>query len=71
MEENRMTIQQVLEETVKLLNMIAVPVQMIESVGRPISNAVNNLDLCITAMKQADAQAQKEEEKDGSNPDPE
>ena len=71
MEENRMTIEQVLDVTVKLLNSIQVPVSLMESIGKPISQAVSNLGLCIAAIKQAEVEAKKEEQEDGTDPDPE
>ena len=63
--EERMTVPEVIEVTVRLLGDIQIPVTMIEQVGAPIRAAVNNLNACLRAM------AETREVKDDGNPDAE
>lgn len=50
--EERMTVEQVIEVTVKLLEGIRLPISMIDEVGAPIRAAVNNLNACLKAMQE-------------------
>ena len=59
--EERMTITEVIEVTVRLLGDIQIPVTMIDQVGAPIRAAVNNLNACLRAMAET-----KEVETDGT-----
>lgn len=47
-----MTIRQVLEETVKILNGIQIPISMAEQIAGPLLGCVQNLNACIRAMEQ-------------------
>ena len=60
MEENKMTIRQVLELTMGLLEGIEVPMKYMESIGGPIMNAIHNLGACIQATDMAEAQAREQ-----------
>ena len=62
MEENKMTIRQVLEITMGLLEGIEVPMKYMESIGGPIMNAIHNLGACIQATDLAEAQNRKQAE---------
>lgn len=66
MEENRMTIREVLEITVKNLKAIAVPVELMETIGQPVLGSIRNLEACISAMDNAGGG-----ESDGPAADPE
>lgn len=56
-----MTIDQVLDVTVEILNGIIIPIGMMESVGVPISHAVGNLKLCVDAIRKESAPKEEEE----------
>lgn len=62
MEENKMTIRQVLEITVGLLEGIEVPMKQMEKIGQPVMNAIHNLQMCIQASAMAEAQAREQAE---------
>ena len=64
-----MTIDQVLEVTVEILNGIMIPVGLMEKVGVPISHAVGNLQLCVEEIRKESAP--KEEEADEPEADAE
>ena len=67
MDSKNLTVQEVLEITIKLLNDIQVPVGLMGSIGQGIAYAVSNLEKCVGAMKEAEAHAkQKEEKKDAA-----
>lgn len=59
--ENVVTVKQVVEETIKLLNGINVPAEKIREIGIPIMQAVENLNMCISAWESDQAEQQKEE----------
>ena len=50
--EERMTVEEVIKVTVRLLGEIQIPVTMIDQVGAPIRAAVNNLNACLNAMQE-------------------
>ena len=62
MEKQTLTIKQVLEITARNLESISVPVSQIQQIGVPLANAVANLQVCIGAI--AEQEAQKEEQAD-------
>lgn len=45
-----MTVREVLQMTIQGLNGVCVPVGLMESVGKPIQNAVLNMEACIEAI---------------------
>ena len=51
MNENEMTIEQVLNITIGILNDITIPISAVETVGTPIMNAVSNIKLCVQAIE--------------------
>jgi hypothetical protein len=53
MEEKKMTIEEVLEITVQNLRSITLPVDLCETVGMTIIGSINNLNMCLSAMKAA------------------
>ena len=53
---NQMTVRQVLEATIGILENVRVPVSQIEETGTPIRMAVGNLRICIEAMDKAEAE---------------
>ena len=65
--EETMTVKQVLEITVKILNEIEIPVSMMEKVGAPVMGAIGNLKQCIEAVEEAE---QKAREQQGKQEDP-
>lgn len=56
MEENKVTIDMALEVTADILRSIPVPVSLMQTIAVPISNAVKNLEECVTAMRNASKQ---------------
>lgn len=55
------SLKEVLGFTIAELQRIAVPVSLVQQIGLPISNAVNNLQQCIIAIDKNDAEAAKAE----------
>jgi hypothetical protein len=55
--EEKLTIRQVLEITVGLLEGIEVPMKQMEKIGAPVMNAIHNLQMCIEAQKLAEGKA--------------
>lgn len=49
----QMTVEQVIDITIGILEGISLPVGMIEQVGIPVSRAVSNLKQCAEAMNRA------------------
>jgi hypothetical protein len=49
-----MTVMEIIENVIKDLEAIDVPVSKIESIGIPISRSVNGLKACINAWNDAD-----------------
>ena len=66
--EQKLTVEQVLEMTVNMLGRITVPVAMIESIGTPVAQAINNINGCLEAFKRQEQEAQ-ETEQNGEQPD--
>lgn len=60
---NQLTTEQVIQETVRILGGIPVPVAMFEEIGQPIRGCMQNLVLVLQMM---DAE-KKAEEDDGRN----
>lgn len=71
--EEKMTLQEVLELTVRELREISVPIDLIDTIGMKVKDAVHNISVCINVMAEAQAaQAQEapgEEEQDGRETD--
>ena len=55
-----MTLLEVLEETIKILNKIEVPISMAEQIARPILGCVSNLNECVRALKENEKKAAEE-----------
>jgi len=53
--EEKLTINQVLNITIDILEGIDVPVKKLETIGVPIKRAVGNLLLCIQAGEKSEA----------------
>jgi hypothetical protein len=64
MEENRMTVREVLEITVRNLKSIAVPVELMETIGQAVLGSVRNIEACIEAMNGAGGGEKHEPEAD-------
>ena len=54
MEEKKMTIEEVLELTVRQLQAVNIPIGLIEQVGAPISIAVQNLNACLESIRKSE-----------------
>jgi len=65
MENRKMTVTQVIEATRDMLAAISVPVGLMDSVGTPIAHAMQNLNLCLEAIQNAEG------EKNNAEADPE
>jgi len=64
--EKQMTIREVLEITARNLREIAVPVTLMESIGKPVLGCAQNIDACLQAIDKAEGGG-----KDGPEPDAE
>jgi len=63
----KLTVQQVLEITIRNLKAIMVPVELSESIGQVLLGSIRNLEACVNAMnEQSDGG-----DGDGSDPDSE
>lgn len=62
--EQKLTVEQVLGITTNILRSINVPVELVESIGIPVSNAIKNISLCINALEEA--KIVREGEEDGN-----
>ena len=60
MEEKTLSVKEVLQITVDLINGIPVPVSLAEQIARPLCQAVQNIEAVLTAIK---------EPKEGENKD--
>ena len=67
MENGKMNVWKVIDVTRQLLNSICVPVELIESVGKPIQYAVQNLTVCMEAEPKAAPKAAEEENDETAN----
>lgn len=64
----KMTIKQVLEETIRIMGGINVPVMLKEQIADPLSNAIANLALCVNAIDAADAKREHGGRNGGDGP---
>lgn len=72
MEQQTLTIKQVLEITTRNLEGINVPVSMIQQIGIPLMNSIGNLRQCINAIgepiePQEEVSEESEEEEEREN----
>jgi hypothetical protein len=58
------TIDEVLEEVVKELNAIKVPVGLFVDVTIPITNSVNKINMCLDAIYRETSQNKKQKEEE-------
>lgn len=58
--ENKITVKDVLNKVVKILNDINIPVSQVNSIGIPVSKAVEGINMCLEAFEKQEA-AQLEE----------
>ena len=64
----QMTLKQVLEETIKIINGINVQVGLAETIAMPLTNARNNLLLCVDSLVKGDEdKGVKEQPEDAGN----
>lgn len=59
MEENTMTLEDVIRITANNLRQIQIPVELSESIGIPILRSIGNLQMCLDAMEKKE---EKQEE---------
>jgi len=65
--ERQLTVREVVEETIKILEKINVPVSLIQDIGLPITRAIGNLNACCEAWTQEEIEKdhrQRQEEAD-------
>lgn len=66
----RMTIDQVLEMTVQMLEGVMIPVGLLEKVGQPMHTAIGNIRVCAEAYRKEQEQRAKEaQESEAGKPD--
>ena len=70
-EEQQLTVEQVIEITINNLMVIRVPVMMAEEIGVPIQKNIGNLRQCLTALKAARDGKTEEAEANGRAADAE
>ena len=56
------TVRDVLEVTMRQLNRVMVPVEMINQVGIPIRDAVHNMQMCVEAIDREAAKQAEEQD---------
>lgn len=66
MEEKKLTVEEVLDMTVRQMSEISVPAGMIDQIGIPLARAIGNLNAVLDALR-----ANKEAEGDGRETDAE
>lgn len=62
--EEKLTITQVLEITVGMLEEIEVPMKCMDSIGVPVARAIMNLKACINSQKPQESPEETDGEKD-------
>lgn len=60
--EQKLTVEQVLGITANDLRRISVPVELSESIGVPVANAIRNLQACVNALEIAKAEQEAKED---------
>ncbi len=55
--EEKMTVGQVIEATIRLLGEIQVPMALYDQIGTPIKYAINNLYACLNTEKPQEVKA--------------
>ena len=64
MEENTMTLEDVIRITANNLRKIQIPVELIDSIGIPIRRNIENLQMCLDAMEKKEKKKEQEEPAD-------
>lgn len=64
MEENTMTLEDVIRITANNLRGIQIPVELSESIGIPILRSIGNLQMCLDAMEKKEEKKEQEEPAD-------
>lgn len=62
--EQKLTVEQVLSITANDLRRISIPVELCESIGVPVANAIRNLQACVNALEIAKAEQEAKEDID-------
>lgn len=57
----QVTVKEVLQATIDILNGINIPVSMLDQIGNPIKVCANNLTECVKAIEAAEPKAEEEE----------
>lgn len=57
-----MTLEEVLKETIRILNDICVPVGLTMQITVPVSNAISNLNECIKAIETGKEETQENQQ---------
>lgn len=65
MEEKKLTVEEVLDMTVRQMSEISVPAGMIDQIGVPLARAIGNLNAVLEALRKS------KEAQDGRETDPE
>lgn len=61
--QKTMTVEEILVDVRKMLGDIEVPASKIEQIGIPIAKAINGIQVCIDAIKRANAEKAQQEAK--------
>jgi len=71
MEQNTVTVEEVVRATIEILNDIRVPVGLVNEVGIPVARAVQNLNRCIEAWEREEAEQARKRAEGQENADEE
>jgi hypothetical protein len=59
MNNQEMTVKDILQDVIKKLNDIKVPMSMIESIGIPVAQCISGIKLCVDAIEKNEVEEQK------------
>lgn len=65
MEEKQMTAPEIIEETIKIITNVCVPVAFSQTIGMPLYHANNNLRIALEMMKKQPEEQPEEGVDDG------
>jgi len=61
MEQQVFTVKEILNITIKNMQMIMIPVEMSETVGKTVAISIRNLQACVDAIERDEAKQQAEQ----------
>jgi hypothetical protein len=58
--EKQITVEEVLQMSINDLRSISVPIDLIQSIGMPVSRVIHNLGLCLAAFSKPEKPAEQQ-----------